>query len=182
MVFCVRLRQIVVPSLNWALKKLRGCFSLPTWQTYHFCHKKQLAWTSTYSAEHNIWCWIQMGDLLKSFRVQQVFEQYLQQCNNFIVFLNRAHKTFFLQGVLTGNAWIMEHGRWRAITPIVNQFWRRRLVWHHRSSRALSFILFNHAICLTILDKCSSQFVIITLIVHRGNQSDIAGKSGVLIA
>lgn len=42
----------------------------------------------------------------------------------------------FLQGVLTGNAWITGRGRWRAITPIVNPSWRRRLVWHYRSNPA----------------------------------------------
>lgn len=45
----------------------------------------------------------------------------------------KLHFYDFLQGVLTGSAWITGHGRWRAITPIASPFWRRRLVRSWRS-------------------------------------------------
>lgn len=91
-------------------------------------HNKQVACTSTESAEST--------SILKSWTMFATIH-----CN-FIVFstmLCTLFFFFFLQGVPTGNAWIMGRGRWRAITPIVNPFWRRRFVW--RSNLALSFIL-----------------------------------------
>lgn len=44
------------------------------------------------------------------------------------LFSQACSSTLVLQGALTGSAWRTGRGRWGAITPIVNPFWKKRLV------------------------------------------------------